>query len=87
MPDQEAKGLAVEGRVQMVAIITGDGRVESAALFKGDYLQLAHSALEDFRCWRFRPASRNGNAVAVEIIVEIPFRGSFRLADGAGQND
>ena len=79
--------MAVEGRVQVVATVSVEGRIESAALFKGDDVQLSHSALEDFRRWRFRPASRNGNAVAVEVVVEIPFRGSFGLAKGAGPDD
>jgi hypothetical protein len=32
------------------------------------------AAVRDFLTWQFSPALRNGAAVAVDVIVEIPFQ-------------
>jgi protein TonB len=63
----------VEGRVRLTAVIGRDGRVESVTLIKSLDERLDRSAEEAMRKWEFAPAHRNGIAVEVDALVEIPF--------------
>lgn len=63
----------VEGRVRLMAVIGRGGRVESVALVKSVDARLDRSAEEAIRKWEFTPARRNGVAVEVDALVEIPF--------------
>jgi len=66
-------GAHTELRVQFAAIITKDGRLEGVSLFKTMNPTLDQSLLQDLTSWEFKPATRDGVAVDVDIVVEIPF--------------
>jgi TonB family protein len=63
----------VEGTVVLYAIIRANGTVENVRVLRGvdDRLdEYARSALEK---WQFRPGTKNGTAVDLETVVQIPF--------------
>lgn len=63
----------VEGTVTLYAIIHTDGTVGEVRVLHGIDATLDHSAQVALSHWQFRPARRNGNAVALEAVVQIPF--------------
>ncbi|MBL8235969.1 MAG: hypothetical protein JNM66_01015 [Bryobacterales bacterium] len=67
-------GYGAEGWVQVSAIIGKDGKLSAIAPLPGRTPAVAAKAAEDLINWEFRPASRNGEAIDVEVVIEIPFR-------------
>jgi len=63
----------IEGRVQLLCVINKAGLVEQVELVRGIDSRLDQSAIEALIKWHFQPASRNGEAVDVDVMVEIPF--------------
>jgi TonB family protein len=63
----------IQGRVQLLCMINKDGRVEQVELVRGLDARLDQSAIEALTKWLFKPASKNGQAVDVDVMVEIPF--------------
>ena len=63
----------VEGKVQLACVIGKDGRVSTVEIVKGLDARLDHSAQEALAKWEFTPASRHGEPVEVDVLVEIPF--------------
>jgi TonB family protein len=64
----------VEGKVLLRAVIRKDGQVESVVLLRGLDDRLDRSAEEALAKWAFEPAMRDGSAVDVDAVFEIPFR-------------
>ena len=64
----------VEGRVQLAATIRKDGRLEGVTPVRHLDQRFMDSAVEDLQKWEFRPALRDGMAVDVDVVLEIPFR-------------
>lgn len=64
----------VEGNVRLVAVIRKDGRVDAVQLLRRLDDRLDQSAQEALGKWQFEPALRNGQAVEVDALIEIPFR-------------
>jgi TonB family protein len=64
----------VEGKVRLAAVIRKDGRVDAVALLRHLDDRLDRSASEALAKWEFEPALRNGTAVDVDCVFEIPFR-------------
>jgi TonB family protein len=64
----------VEGSVRLTAVILKDGSVGSVELLRGVDERLDRTAQEALSKWLFSPAMRNGEAIDVDILVEIPFR-------------
>ena len=58
----------------MIAVITAEGKATDIHVVKGLGLGLDEKAIEAVRTWRFRPAMRNGDPVALQTVVMIPFR-------------
>jgi TonB family protein len=63
----------VEGKVQLFCVIGREGTVSSIELVRGADERLNQSAEEALAKWEFYPATRNGQAVDVDVVVEIPF--------------
>jgi len=68
----------VEGEVILYGVIREDGSVDSIQLVRGLDQQLDANAIAAFGQWKFRPATKDGQPVAVEAIVHIPFHGPER---------
>lgn len=64
----------VEGKVQLACVVGTDGHVSNVELVKGLDSRLDQSAEEAMSKWEFSPATRHGEPVAVDVVVEIPFR-------------
>ena len=63
----------IEGEVVLFGIIREDGSVDSVQIVRSLDPVLDKSAMAAFAEWKFTPAHRNGNPVAVEAVVHIPF--------------
>jgi TonB family protein len=68
----------VHGTVTVYAVIHSDGHVSDIRVLRGVDDRLDSYATAALSRWRFRPATKNGSAVALETIVLIPFRSSHR---------
>ena len=64
-----------EARVSLAAQIRADGTVWGIRVL-GARTNLAEQAAEDLGKWEFRPATRAGQPIAIDVIVELPFRGA-----------
>ena len=64
----------VEGTVTLYAIIRPDGSVDGIRVLDSLDSRLDENAIRALSHWRFRPGTKNGEAVAVEAVVQIPFR-------------
>jgi TonB family protein len=65
-----AKQIHREGRVELHAIISTDGTIESLEVVSGDAL-FYQSALDAVRRWRYRPLRLNGQAVRVDTYITV----------------
>lgn len=70
----EARVAKYQGTVVLWAIIGPDGRPHDLRVAHSLGMGLDEKAMESVRTWRFRPATKDGNPVAVEINVEVNFR-------------
>jgi TonB family protein len=74
-PPELRKG-HVEGEVVLYAVIRADGTVDSIQLVSGIDPELNANAMQALAQWKFRPAERKGEAIDLEAIVHVPFRGA-----------
>lgn len=65
---------SVYGSVTLYAVIHADGLVDDIRVLSSPDDRLDAWAISALRGWRFLPALRAGKPVAVEAVVEIPFR-------------
>lgn len=63
----------VEGTVTLYAVIHKDGTVGEVKVLKGVDERLDRNAQDALSRWHFQPATRNGSAVDLEAVVQIPF--------------
>ena len=63
----------IEGRVQLACVIGRDGHVSTVELVRGLDDRLNQSAEDALAKWEFTPATRHGEPVEVDVLVEIPF--------------
>jgi len=64
----------VEGAVRLYCTIGKDGNVSAIEVVQGADPRLTASAVEALSKWEFYPATRNGEPLDVDVLVEIPFR-------------
>jgi TonB family protein len=76
----DAANERVEGIVRLSAVIRKDGSIEDVELLKHLDDRLDRSAEEALGKWRFEPAQRDGTAVDVDAVFEIPFRLAPKVA-------
>jgi TonB family protein len=63
----------VEGTVTLYAVIGADGSVSGLKVLDSLDDRLDESAMKAFARWQFRPGTKNGEPVALEAVVQIPF--------------
>jgi TonB family protein len=76
-PDQPASysGPLVSASVQFSATIDRKGRISAAKVLRSRAAaDLQAEALAELNSWEFKPATRNGEPIDVEVVVEIPFQ-------------
>jgi TonB family protein len=64
----------LEGTVRLFGVIRKDGQVDAIEILHGVDGRLDRSAAEALAKWQFEPAKRDGVAVDVDAIFEVPFR-------------
>ncbi len=64
----------IQGKVRLACVIGTDGRVSTIELVSGLDDRLNQSAEEALAKWEFTPATRHGEPVEVDVLVEIPFK-------------
>jgi protein TonB len=69
----------VEGTVVLYAVIHSDGSVGDVRVLHGVDDRLDANACSALEKWRFRPGTKNGSAVDIEAVVQIPFVASRKL--------
>ncbi len=71
---QEARQKKIQGSVLLEVVIGKDGAVRSARVLRGVGYGLDESAVDTVtKRWLFRPATLNGQPVAVQINVDVTF--------------
>ena len=75
-----ARAASIQGLVEILALVSEQGVVETARISRADDIQLADAALAAIYGWVFRPALEGDHACAVWVMV--PFR--FSLLDSLG---
>jgi len=68
----------VEGEVILYGVIRADGTVDSIQVVRKLDPQLDANSVAAFKQWKFEPGMKNGQPVALEAIVHIPFKGPER---------
>jgi TonB family protein len=63
----------IEGNVILGCVIDKEGHIEGVELIRGLDSRLNQSAMAAMSKWEFFPATRNGEPVDVDVLVEIPF--------------
>ncbi len=64
----------IEGKVTLYAVIRVDGSVDDIRVLDSLDSRLDETAVRALARWHFRPGTRNGEPVALEAVVEVPFR-------------
>lgn len=71
---QEARKKNFEGAVDLLIVVTPEGRATDIRVTKSPGLGLDAKAIEAVRKWKFKPASKDGKPIATQVPVEITFR-------------
>jgi protein TonB len=71
---EEARKAKYQGTVILWMIVGTDGRTHEIRVQRSLGMGLDEKAIDAVRVWRFEPARKNGQPVAVQINVEVNFR-------------
>jgi TonB family protein len=71
---QEARDAKLEGKVVALIEVGADGVIRNVEIVKPLGLGLDEKAVEALRQWRFQPAEKDGQPVAVKATIEMNFR-------------
>jgi hypothetical protein len=66
-------GARTEIRVQIEALITKEGKFDRILLLRDLSPALESAVLRDVKSWEFKPATRDGVPVDIDVVLEIPF--------------
>jgi hypothetical protein len=79
--DQEPPpGKAGQARVQFAAVLDKEGRLDKFAILQRPPTMTEQLVMQDIESWEFKPATRDGVPVEVEVVIEIPFNLSTAVA-------
>lgn len=70
---EEARHARFQGIVVMKVVVSKTGNIVRIKLEKPLGKGLDENAMEELKSWRFEPATRNGQPVAVEMHIEVSF--------------
>ncbi len=71
---EEARKAKYQGTVVLWMVVGADGRAQQIRIQRSLGMGLDEKAIEAVRQWKFEPAKLNGQAVPVQINVEVNFR-------------
>jgi protein TonB len=63
----------IEGSVIMRVIVTAEGRPRDILILESLRRDLDMAAVDAMKQWQFKPATRNGQPIAVAVVVEMSF--------------
>ena len=72
--DEKARKKKINGVVILAMVVTAQGKVRDVKVIKSVDEGLDKQAVATVSTWRFEPATKNGNPVAVHLKAEINFR-------------
>jgi protein TonB len=74
-PEYTADAMArrIQGVVVMTAVVRADGTVDDITVTRSLYRELDDQAVAALRQWTFRPGTKNGEPVAVQVMIETEF--------------
>ena len=72
----EAKQQGIQGTVELSVVVKDDGTVGDVKVIKSldDKYGLDDQAVIAMKKWRFKPGTKDGKPVAVEVTVEMSFK-------------
>jgi TonB family protein len=70
---EEARKARYEGRVSMAIVVRSDGKIGDVQVIRPLGKGLDEQAIKAVRKWRFNPAMKEGQPVAVQVVVEMNF--------------
>ena len=73
-------GARTEFRIQIAAVVRKDGKIDDISLLRSAGSALAQAVIQDVASWEFKPASRDGAPVDVDVVMEIPFSFPSQIA-------
>lgn len=71
---EEARKAKYQGNVMLWAVIAPDGRPRDLRIARSLGMGLDQKAIDTVAKWRFAPALKNGQPVAVQVNIEVSFR-------------
>jgi len=71
---EEARKAKYQGTVVLHVVVGADGRPREIRVQRSLGLGLDEKAMEAVRTWKFEPAKKDGQAVAVQVNIEVNFR-------------
>jgi outer membrane biosynthesis protein TonB len=74
-----------ERRLQIVAVIKKDGRLDEISLVRHSSPAVEQAVIQDLQSWEFKPATRAGTAVDVDVVFEIPFNLTAEVASAGAR--
>jgi hypothetical protein len=80
-------GNRMEFRVQLVAVIKKDGKIDGIQLLRSVGVGLEQAVIQDIASWEFKAATRDGAPVDVDVVLEIPFSLPPEIASHIGPDD
>ena len=69
----QARNAKYQGTVVLKIVIDKAGKISRIRLERALRMGLDETAMEEVKRWRFNPATRNGQPVAVEMNIEVSF--------------
>ena len=69
----DLKRAGITGRVDLSCLVDELGRVQDARVENATHSSFSQPALEALQQWTFRPAIRNGQAIAMRVTVPMSF--------------
>jgi hypothetical protein len=78
--DSMLAGNRTERRLQVIAVVKKDGRLDDISLLRHSSLAVEQAVMQDLQSWEFKPATRAGIAVDVDVVFEIPFNLTAEVA-------
>jgi hypothetical protein len=60
-------------RIQVAGVLEKDGKLSGLLLLTQASPAVEQAVMRDVSSWEFKPATRNGTPVGVDIVIEIPF--------------
>jgi len=70
---EEARHARFQGVVVMTVVVNKTGNIVRIKLARAVGKGLDENAMEELKTWRFEPATRKGQPVAVEMNIEVAF--------------